>query len=208
MGLRNWQQQRRSQQMKMRPRTRWRQKRRWRRKQKILRAWVNVSDGRTGGVFTVPGNWQQRWSYVRNTGTRTQQQCQRRRQRTKNRQHVWGIGYNDRGVGSSTTGPMKISTNNLTTTIEELAEVRRCVQGIRDDNRGSSGSTTGPMDWQWRQIVNLPCYPFANSNTVSSMSRFCLVLILYLSDSFFTRSLQERLSLLQSCGKYFVPSVH
>ena len=51
--------------------------------------------------------------------------------------------------------------------------------------------------------VNFPCYHVANSYTVSSLSRQCLVLILLLSDSFIFRSLQETLSVLQSCGKYF-----
>ena len=70
----------------------------------------------------------------------------------------------------------------------------RSVQGVRDNNGGDSGSMTGPMDWQRQWRVNFPCYHAANSNTLSYMSSRCLVLILFLLDSFF--SLQEILSLL------------
>ena len=61
------------------------------------------------------------------------------------------------------------------------AEDRQSVQGIRDDNGGGKGSITGPVDWQRQQSVDFPCYFVANSNTVSSMSLCCLVLILFSS---------------------------
>ena len=73
----------------------------------------------------------------------------------------------------------------LTTKTEASVEDRQRVQGIGDDNKGVSGLTTGPMDWQRRQSVNFPCYYAANSNTILSLFRCCLVLKLFSSDYFF-----------------------
>ena len=97
----------------------------------------------------------------------------------------------------------KMITNNTTTTTEASAEDRRHVQGIGDDSGGSSVSTTGPLDWQRQQSVDFPCYRVANSNTISSLSCRCLVLVLFSSDHFFFCSLQKILSKLQLCKKYF-----
>ena len=113
-----------------------------------------------------------------------------------------------------TTGPRSLQqqrrhwrrnmiTKTSTTKLEAPEEDRRRVQGIGDNDGGGSGSTTGPMDWKRRQSVYFPCYCVSNSNTVLYLYRCCLVLIFFSSDSFFPRSLQERLSVLQSCGKYF-----
>ena len=101
----------------------------------------------------------------------------------------------------------KMITNNTTTTTEASAEDRRHVQGIGDNGGGGSWLTMGPADWQRQQSVDFPCYCVANSNTVSSMSRCCLVLILFSSDYFF-RSLKKILSVLKSRGKYFLYQVY
>ena len=68
---------------------------------------------------------------------------------------------------------------------EALVEDIRCAQGIGYDDGGGSTSMTGPVDWQRQQSVDSPFYSFSNSNTVSSLSRCCLVLISFSSDSFF-----------------------
>ena len=78
-----------------------------------------------------------------------------------------------------------MSTKTTTTTKEASAEDRQRVQGIEDDNGGGSGLTTGPVDWQQQRSVGFPYFWVANSNTVSSLSSCCLVLILFSSDSFF-----------------------
>ena len=78
-----------------------------------------------------------------------------------------------------------MSTNTTTTTTDVLVEDRRCVQGIEDNGGGRSGLTTGPVDWQRQRSVDFPCFQVANSNIVSYLSSSCLVLILFLSDSFF-----------------------
>ena len=101
---------------------------------------------------------------------------------------------------------MSTKTTKMTTDASE--EDRRCVQGIEDDDGGGSGSITGPVYWQRQQSVDVPCFYVANINTVSFMSSHCLVFIFFSSDSFYFRSLHEILSVIQSCGKYFVPSVH
>ena len=78
-----------------------------------------------------------------------------------------------------------MSTKTSKTKMEASTEDRRRVQVIRDDNRGGSGSTTGPVDWQQQRSVDFPCYHVANSNTVLYLSRRCIVLIFFSSDSFF-----------------------
>ena len=97
----------------------------------------------------------------------------------------------------------KTRTKTTTTTMEASTEDIQRVQGIRDDNGGGSGLTTGPVDWQQQRSVGFTCYRVANSNTVSSLYICCIVLILFSSDSILPRSLQEIISVLQSCGKYF-----
>ena len=47
------------------------------------------------------------------------------------------------------------------------------------------------------------CSRAANSNNISSLSFRCLVLILLSFNFYFYHSLQDRLSILQSCRKYF-----
>ena len=74
----------------------------------------------------------------------------------------------------------KMSTKTSTKTTDASAEDRQRVQGIGDDDGGGSGFTTGPMDWQQQQGVAFLCYHVTNSNTVSSLSCPCLVLILFL----------------------------
>ena len=78
-----------------------------------------------------------------------------------------------------------MSTKTKTTTTKALTEDRQRVQGIGDDNGGSSGLTTVPVDWQRQRSVDFTCYWVANSNTVSSISSRCLVLVLFSSDSYF-----------------------
>ena len=185
------------------------------RKQKIRYAWNNVSDGGGRGVFTGPGNWRQQWwSWRRNTGLRTQQRRRRRQRRTRNIRRVRGIRDNYGGGGGLAMGPRniqwrrrrwrkKMRPKKTKTKMEAPAEDRRRVQGIGNNNWGIRGSEKGPMYWQRQQSVNFPCYRVANSNTVSSLSRCCLVLILFSSDSFIFSLLQERLSVLQSCRYYF-----
>ena len=104
----------------------------------------------------------------------------------------------------------KMSTNTTTTTKEASADDIERVLGIEDDDRGGrgSGSMMGLMSWQQQRSVDFTCYRMANSNTVSSLSCRCLVLVLFSSDTFNFSSLQEILTVLQSCGKYFLPSVH
>ena len=99
---------------------------------------------------------------------------------------------------------MKTST---TTKTDALAEDRRPIQGIEDNDGCGSGSKTDPVDWQKQLTVDFPYFPVVNSNTSLSLSSCYLVLILFLSDVFFC-SLQKIISVLQSCGKYFVPNVH
>ena len=96
-----------------------------------------------------------------------------------------------------------MSTKTKTTTKEASEEDRRRVQGIEDEDRGGSGSTTGPVDWQRQWSVDFPCFQVANSNTFLYLYSRCIVLILFSSDSFLSRSLYEIISVLQSCGKYF-----
>ena len=95
-----------------------------------------------------------------------------------------------------------MSTKTTTRTTEASAEDRQRVQGIKDDGGGGTGSMTGMVDWKQQRSVDFTCYWVAHSNTVSSLSIYCLVLILF-SSYYFFRLLQEILSVLQSCGKYF-----
>ena len=80
-------------------------------------------------------------------------------------------------------------------TTEASAEDRRCVQGIGDNDIDGSGSTTGPVDWQQQGSVDFTCYRAANSNTVSSLSIRCLVLILFSSDYFFLFAARNTISI-------------
>ena len=96
-----------------------------------------------------------------------------------------------------------MSTKNTTTTMEASEEDRRRVQGIGDDDGCGSRSTPGLADLQQQQSVDFTCYRVAGSNTVSYLSRRCLVLVLFHHIPFFSRSLQKILSKLQSCRKYF-----
>ena len=218
-GLKNWIQWRRRWKRKMISKTRRQQcMRRWR-KQNRRRAQVNVSNGGGGGVFTGPGNWQQQWwRRRRKTILRTQQRRRRRRRRTMNRRCVWGMGENDRGGRDSATGPRDLqqqqrrwrrnmSTKNLTKTTEALEKDIWRVQWIGDNSEGGSGSTKGPMDWKQRWSVNFPCYCVANSNTVSYLSRHCIVLILFSSDSFFSVHWKKEYQYCNHVENIFVPSV-
>ena len=72
-----------------------------------------------------------------------------------------------------------------TMTTDASAEDRRHVQGIKYDNEGGSRLTTDLVGWQRQRSVDFPCFRVANSNTVSSLSSRCLVLILFSSDYFF-----------------------
>ena len=72
-----------------------------------------------------------------------------------------------------------MNTKTTTTIMETSAEYRRRVQGIGDNNEGGSGLTTGPVDWKIQRSIEFPFYSVANSNTVLSLSRRCLVLILF-----------------------------
>ena len=108
--------------------------------------------------------------------------------RIRNIQRVQGIRDNNGGRKESTIGPRnlqrqwRIQWRNMstkittTTTTEALAENRPRVQGIGDDDGGGSGLTTGLVDSQRQRSLHFPCYRIANSNTVSSLSRCCLVL--------------------------------
>ena len=100
-----------------------------------------------------------------------------------------------------------MSTNTTTTTTESSAKGRRCVQGNGDNKGGVSGSTTAPVDWQQQRSVDFPFYCVSNSIP----SSLCLVAVLFgycFRQIPFFCSLQEMLSVLQSCRKYFLPSVH
>ena len=95
-----------------------------------------------------------------------------------------------------------MSTKTKATTIDVSVKDRWRVQGIKDDDGGGSGLTMGLVDWQQQRSVDFPCFRVANSNTVSSLSSRCLVLVFFHQIPFF-RSLHEILSVLQSCGKCF-----
>ena len=102
MGLGNWRSQQRRQQRKMSPRYQQQQRRCRMRKQKRQRVWVNFSNGGGASVFIGLGYWwQRRRRQQSKTGKRTQLRQQRRWQRTRNRQRVWGIGDNNWGVKDS-----------------------------------------------------------------------------------------------------------
>ena len=77
----------------------------------------------------------------------------------------------------------KMSTKITTTTTDTSAEYRWYAQGIGDKDGGGRGSTTAPVDWQQQWGVDYPCYCVATSNTVSSLSCCCLVLIYFSSGS-------------------------
>ena len=92
---------------------------------------------------------------------------------------------------------------NLDKTLKPCYAIKPKTCRYSSNDRGSSGLTTVPMNWKQQQSVNFPCFRFANSNTISFLSCRCLVLVLFSSYSFFFFSLQERLSVLQSCGILF-----
>ena len=71
------------------------------------------------------------------------------------------------------------------TTTDALAEDSRRVQGTKDDDGGSNGSTTGLVDWKRQQSFDFTCFQVTNSNTVSYLSRGCLVLIFFHRIPFF-----------------------
>ena len=98
--------------------------------------------------------------------------------------------------------------NTTTTTKEASAEDRGRVQGIGDNDGGGSGSTTGPVDWQRQRSVDFTFYSVANSNTVSSLTRRCLVLILFSSDSFIFVHCKKYYQYCNHAENIFVPSVH
>ena len=100
-----------------------------------------------------------------------------------------------------------MSTKTSTTTTQASVEDKRHVQGIRGNDGGCIGSTTGPMDWKRQQSVNFPFYRVANSNTVSSLSCRCLVLILFSSDSFIFFTARKTIS-TAIMGKIFLCQVY
>ena len=72
-----------------------------------------------------------------------------------------------------------MSTKTKATTIDVSVKDRWRVQGIKDDDGGGSGLTMGLVDWQQQRSVDFPCFRVANSNTVSSLSSRCLVLVFF-----------------------------
>ena len=99
-------------------------------------------------------------------------------------------------------------TKTTTTTTEALEEDRRRVQGIRDDDGDGSGPKMGLVDWQRQQSVDFPCYRVANSNTISSLSRRCLILVLFSSDSFCLVHCKKYYQYCNHTQNIFVSSVH
>ena len=79
-----------------------------------------------------------------------------------------------------------MSTKTTTITTNASVEDRRRVQGIEEDDGGGRILTTGLVYLQQQRSVYFTCFQFANSNTVSSMSSRCLILVLFSSDSFFS----------------------
>ena len=95
-----------------------------------------------------------------------------------------------------------------TTTIYASAEDRRCVQGIEDNNGGDIRSTTGQVDWKRQWSVDFPCFQVANSNTVSSLSIRCLVLIFFSSGSFPPVCCMKYYQYYNHVENIFAPNVH
>ena len=120
----------------------------------------------------------------------------------RNRQRIREITYNDRS-GEGLTMNLRVlwrqwrhrnrkmspktSTSRTEASVEDIWRVQR----IGDNDGGVSGSKTASVDWQWKRSLDFPCYRISNSNTVSSLSCCCLVLILFSSDYFFPCSLQK-----------------
>ena len=136
-----------------------------------------------------------------------------------NRRRVRGIGDDDGGGGVSATGlrdlqrrrrhrQINMRSKTSTTTAETSAEDRQVVQGIGDDNRGGIGSTTDPMDWKRRRSVDFSYYRVTNSNTVLYLSRRCLVLMLFSSDSFFFIHCKKDYKYFNHAENIFVTGVH
>ena len=111
-----------------------------------------------------------------------------------------GLSDNDRGVGGGrgiddayeglkttmeAAGGLDKRPEEYMTTMEALAEEDEH-KDSNNDNRGvGRGYTTRPRDRRQLRSVDFPCYCVDNSNTVLSLYRRCLVLILFSSDSFF-----------------------
>ena len=72
-----------------------------------------------------------------------------------------------------------MSTKTTTTTTDASAEDRRRVLDIKDNDGGGRRSTTGLVNWQQQRSVDFTCFQVATSNTVSSLSGRCLVLIFF-----------------------------
>ena len=102
----------------------------------------------------------------------------------------------------------KMITKTTTITTEASAEDRQRVQRIGGENRGGSGSKMGPVDWQIQRSVDFTCYRVAKSNTVSSLSCLCLVLILFSSDSFFLVFRKKYYQYCNHAENICVPIVH
>ena len=66
-----------------------------------------------------------------------------------------------------------------TTKTDVPAEDRRRVQGMEYNDGGGRIPMTALVDWQRQRSVDFPSFQFANSNTVSSLSSRCHVLILF-----------------------------
>ena len=99
---------------------------------------------------------------------------------TGDRQRAWGIYDGNGGVRGGRWE--RILQKNKT---DASAEDIRCVQGIEDNDGAGSGSTTGLMGWQRQWSDDFTCFQVANSDTVSSISSYFIVLILISSDFFF-----------------------
>ena len=108
---------------------------------------------------------------------------------------VRGIGDNDGGGRGQTKGMKnlrrlrrhwrrKMRTKTTITTTDESTEDKRRVQGIKDNGGGGSRLTTSLVNWKRQHSVDFTSFQVANSNTVSSQSSRCLVLILFSSDYF------------------------
>ena len=152
-----------------------------------------------------PMNWQRR---------------QRRWWRKHKRRRAWE-NFSDGGGGSVFTCPGNLQQQRwrrhrktvLRTQWQRRSRRQRTknilrVQGIRDGDGGGSGSTTGPMDFQRQLSVDFLCYCVTNSNTVVSLYRRCLVLVLFSSDSFFFFHCKYYYQYCNHAENIFVPIVH
>ena len=138
-GLMNWWQQRRCLKRKMIPRTRWRRRRRRRSNQKRRRAWVNVSNGGVGGVFTGPGNWRQKRQSQPKDSATTTEASEEDEEYTK-RPRDWRRWLRQRGINDGPVG--------YTMTTEALSGEDDTKYFNKDNGGVGGGYTTRPRDWR------------------------------------------------------------